>query len=177
MAELSKGARTALARYWSEIMAGAANKESTSAIFDRIKARAGELGLTSVGVGATEISRLRSYASAMVRSQEQFASARGDQSMTAAFIAETPWSRGLNERNLNPVYNVQYQHTIQLDDGSVVTKWQTITISDVLPSTVAELNGRIAAEAQMMAAYGGAPTSGTPHGVSLGVSDLMITAV
>lgn len=177
MAELSKGVRTALGRYWSEIIGGAANKESTSAIFGRIRARAAELGLPSVGVGASDISKLRGYASAMVRAQTTLASTDPTRAVTAAVIAETPWSRSLTERNTLPIYNVQFQHTVQLDDGSTVTKWHTISIPGVLPATVGELQARVAGEAQLMAAYGGDAQSGTPHGVSLGVSDLMVTAV
>jgi hypothetical protein len=177
MASLDPLQRLVLGRYWSEIFGGAAQRVSTSDLFVSIRARAQELGLSSVGVGASVVSTLRGYASRMVSAAGRLNKAADETSLGNTYIAEAPWARPLVEQNTMPIYNVTFQHTIELEDGSTVTKHQNMTIVGQLPPTVGDLRAQVESEAAILAAEGGAPTSGTPKGLSLGVDNLMITAV
>lgn len=177
MANLTPPQRLVLGRYWSEILGGAAQRLGTAELFVNIRARAAELGLPSVGVGASVVSTLRGYAGRMLGSARALNAAADSATLTSEHLAEAPWARPLAQQNTMPVYHVSFDHTIQLDDGSTVTKRQNITITGALPDTVGDLRDQIASEAALLAAEGGAPTSGTPHGVSLGVGNLMALAV
>lgn len=177
MADLTPPQRLVLGRYWSEILGGAAQRLSTADLFVNIRARAAELGLPSVGVGASAVSTLRGYASRMIGSARALNAAADALALTSEHVAEAPWARTLAEQNTMPIYHVSFDHTIQLDDGSTVTKRQNLTITGTLPGTVGDLRDLVASEAALMAAEGGAADSGTPHGVSLSVDNLMALAV
>lgn len=177
MADLNPQQRTALARYWSEIYGGAAQRLSTAALFENIRARAADLGLPSVGVGASVVSTLRGYASRMIESARQFGRASDGDALMGTHIAEAPWARSLAEQNTMPVYHIGFDHTIELEDGSTVTKRQTIIISGALPDTVGGVRDLVASEAALLAAEGGPADSGTPRGQSLDTSGIQILAV
>lgn len=177
MADLNPQQRTALARYWSEIYGGAAQRLSTAALFDNIRARAADLGLSAAGVGANVVSTLRGYAARMIEATRQLGRASDADPLSSAHIAEAPWARSLNEQNTMPVYHIGFDHTIQLDDGSTITKRQTIIVSGALPGTVGDVRDMVASEAALLAAEGGPADSGTPRGQSMDVSNLQILAV
>lgn len=177
MADLTQPVKTALARYWFQVIGGASAGQSTAQIFESIRARAADLGLSSVGVPATAISTLRGFAGRMLGASRALNAAQDSALLESKHIAEAPWSRSLNAQAAMPVYNISFNHTIQLDDGSIVDKYQTITVSGALPGSVGDLRIFVSGEAQLLAAEGGAADSGTPRGTSLGTSDLMITAV
>lgn len=177
MASLPSSVANALARYWSEVYGGAANKLSTSDLWDNIRARAQAQGLSSPGVSATAISTLRGYASRMISAADSLAKARPELALTSSLIAEAPWSRPLQDQNAMPIYQVSFQNTIQLEDGSTVTKWQSTTITGQLPPTVGDLYGVASAEAERLAAEGTTGSGGTPKGTSLGITGTYILSV
>lgn len=177
MADLSAQVRLALGRYWSEIYAGASSHQTTADLFSAIRDRASSLGQTSIGVGAAAVSTLRGYAGRIVSAANSLNAAEDSASLTAQHIAEAPWSRPAQEQATMPVYNVAFQNTIQMEDGSTRTVWQTTTITGTLPGTVGDLRLAVSRNASLLAAEGGVPTSGTPRGTSLGTSDLQITVV
>lgn len=177
MADLTPPQRLVLGRYWSEILGGAAQRLGTAELFTNIRARAAELGLPSVGVGASAVSTLRGYAGRMLGSARALNRAADQVALTSEHIAEAPWARPLAQQNTMPIYNVTFEHTIERLDGSIVTKFQNMTITGIPPSTVGDLRRLVESEAAILAAEGGAPDSGTPKGKSLGVAKLMVTAV
>ncbi len=177
MADLSQPVKTALGRYWSEILAGASQHLSTQDLYNNIRNRATQLGLPTVGVGAQAISTLRGYAGRMQAAANAFNKAGDTDALVASHISQTPWSRSLNEQSLAPVVNVSILHTIEQDDGSTVKRHQTIVIQGALPDTVGQLRQFLEEEAALLAAEGGPADSGTPHGKSLGITDISIMAV
>ncbi len=177
MPDLSDAVKGALARYWSEIRAAATEHKTTADLYASIRQRAADLGLPSVGIGAQAISVLRGYAGRIQAAADAFNNALDSAPMQATYLPQTPWSRSLNEQAMSPVYNVVFQHQIQTDDGSVVTKYQTIVIPGALPDTVGEMRDYILSEAAMLAAEGGAQESNTPHGQSIDVTDVSIQVV
>lgn len=177
MADLNPQQRTALARYWSEIYGGAAQKLSTADLFGNIRNRAADLGLASVGVGANVVSTLRGYASRMISAASSFAKAGDDIALTGNHIAEAPWARPLTEQNAMPVYHIGFDHTIELEDGSTITTRQTIIVTGSLPDTVGGVRDLVSSEAALMAAEGGPADSGTPRGQSLDTGGIQILAV
>lgn len=177
MASLSPQVKTALGRYWSEIFGGAALKLNTQDIFANIRERATELGLSSVGVGANTISTLRGFAGRMLNAATRLNAQPDNAPMTASLFSEAPWSRSLGDQNVMPLYHVSFDHTVETDSGDINVLRHTIVITGALPGTVGGLRGLIEDEAQLMAAEGSPDSEGTPHGISLGVDNLMITAV
>lgn len=177
MADLNPQVRTALGRYWSEILGGAANKLTTADLFGNIRARAADLGLSAVGVGAQAVSTLRGYAGRMLASADRLGKALDQDALTPSHYAEAPWARPLGEQNTMPIYHVSFDHTVQTDSGETVQLRQTVVITGVLPDTVGGLRGMVQDEAALMAAEGSPDSEGTPHGESLSVDNLMVTAV
>lgn len=177
MASLTPPQALALGRYWSEIYGGAAARLSTSDMFTNIRQRAADLGLPSVGVSAAAISTLRGYATGIIRAADALGNADPSAPLDSSMIAATPWGRSLAAQNAMPVFNVAFQHTIQQDDGQTVSVWHTITFTGVLPSTVADLQEAVASEAALLARESAGTSPGSPHGTSLDVSDLSLTAV
>lgn len=177
MADLNPQARTVLARYWSEIFGGAANRLTTAALFGNIRQRAETLGLGAVGVAASTVSTLRGYAGRMIASAGRLNKALDSNALTSDHYAEAPWARPLGEQNTMPIYHVSFDHTIENDAGETVVKRQTIILTGVLPGTVGDLRDLVSSEAQLLAAEGSPDSEGTPHGTSLGVDNLMLTAV
>lgn len=177
MADMSDAVRVALGRYWPEVYGGAAAKLSTQDLFQNIRDRATDLGLPSVGVSASAISTLRGYASRMIASAGRLNSADPSRQLDASLIEEPPWSRSPAEIAAMPVYHVGFDHTIQDDQGNLTTVRQTIVLTGVLPSTVGELTGLVASEAGLLASESPGTSAGTPHGTSVDVGNLAITAV
>jgi len=177
MADLSDIQKRALGLYWPQIYGGAAAGLSTSDLFANIRQRASDLGLPSVGIGASVISTLRSYASRMVSTANKLNASDPTTPISAGLIAQPPWSRSLAEQSSMPVYNVGFLHTVQTDEGETLSVWQTMVFTGTIPSTVGELQDAVASEAQRLASEATGDSKGTPRGTSLGVSQLNITAV
>jgi len=177
MPDLSDPQRLALGRYWSEIYGGAAQGLSTSDLFDNIRQRASDLGLPSVGVGASVISTLRSYASNMVASANRLNAASPESILDGRLLATPPWARPDQARSTLPIYHVGIDHTIQDDQGNISTVRQTIVLTGTLPATVGELQALIQGEAALLASESPGTSSSSPHGTSLGVDNLSVTVV
>lgn len=177
MADLTSSVKLALGRYWPEIYGGAAQRLSTSDMFANIRDRASDLGLGSVGVSATAISQLRSYASKMISAASVLNASDPTLALESGMISEPPWSRSTIEQATMPIYHVGFDHTIQGDDGTTSTVRQTIIITGALPSTVGELSGLVAQEAQLLAAESPGTSTSSPHGTSLGVDNLALMVV
>jgi len=177
MASLTPPVRTALARYWSEIFGGAALGQTTQTLFSNIRDRAAQLGLSTVGVGASAISTLRGYAGRMLGAAKSLNAAPDNTALTSSHYAEAPWARPLAEQNTMPIYHLSFDHTIEVDSGDTVTRRQTIILTGMLPGTIGDLRGMAEDEAALLAAEGSPDSEGTPHGVSLGIDNLMLTAV
>ncbi len=177
MASLNPSQKTALGRYWSEIFGGAARHLTTSDLFNNIRQRAADLGLSTVGVGAATISTLRGFAGRMIASAGRLNKAANERALTSAHFAEAPWARSLTDQNTMPIYHLSFNHTIEDDSGAIVTRRQTVVLTGTLPGTVGELRGLAEDEAALLAAEGSPDSEGTPHGMSLSVDDLMLTAV
>lgn len=177
MANLIPTVRTALGRYWSEIFGGAALRLNTADLFNNIRSRAAQLGLPSVGVSASAISTLRGYAGRMLSAAGRLNRAPDSAIITERHLAEAPWARPLTEQNTLPIWHAIFDHTIQKDDGSVSTIKQTIVFTGTLPDTIGDLRSQVAQEAALMAAEATGESEGTPHGMSLGVDNIMLLAV
>lgn len=167
MAGLSDQQRLALGRYWPQIIGGAYRGATTQDLFNDIRTRASELGLSTVGVGANVISTLRGYAGRMIAAADRFNNAPDTAAMTAKLLAEAPWARSLSVQNASPMYHAIISHTIEVDDGSTITRTQTIVLPGTLPPTAGDLRSILQTEAELLAAEGGPADSGTPHGVSV----------
>lgn len=177
MASLIPTVRTALGRYWSEIIGGAARRLNTADLFVTIRDRAAQLGLSTVGVSASAVSTLRGYAGRMLATGERINKAADTAILTSDHIAEAPWARPLQEQNAFPIWNTVIEHTIERPDGSTVTRNQTIVFTGTLPDTIGELRDQISEEARLLAEEGGEESEGTPKGKSLAVKILMLQAV
>jgi protoporphyrinogen oxidase len=177
MASLSSQVANALSRYWSEIYGGAAAKLSTSDMWSNINARAQASGLSSAGVTATAVSTLRGFASSMINAANRLAAADPELGLSAAFIAEAPWSRPLQQQTTMPIYQIGFDNTIELPDGTISVARQTITVTGQLPQTVGDLYGVVGSEAGTLASEGSVDSTTTPRGTSLGVDNLQILSV
>lgn len=177
MASLSAQVANALSRYWSEIYGGAAQRLSTADLWQNIRDKAQAAGETTTGVTATAVSTLRGFASGMISAANRLAAAEPELSLTSAFIAEAPWSRPLQQQSTMPIYQVGFDNTIELPDGTTSVVRQTITITGQLPQTVGDLYGVVGSEAGILASEGSVDSTTTPRGTSLGVDNLQVLSV
>lgn len=177
MASLSAPVANALARYWSEIYGGAAEKLSTADLWDNIRAKAQAAGEATTGVSATAVSTLRGFASGMIGAANRLAAAEPEIALSSSFVAEAPWSRPLQQQNTMPIYQIGFDNEIELPDGTTSVVRQTITVTGQLPQTVGDLYGVVGSEAGILASEGSVDSTSTPRGESLGVDNLQILSV
>lgn len=177
MASLSSSVANALSRYWSEIYGGAAAHLTTADLWDNIRSRAQDLGMSTTGVTATAVSTLRGFAGSMVSAADRLAAAEPELALTSAFVAEAPWSRGLQQQQTMPIYQVGFDNEIELPDGTTSVVRQTITVTGQLPATIGDLYGVVGSEADTLASEGSVDSTTTPRGTSLSVDNLQILSV
>lgn len=166
-------------KYYGSILASAYQGLSTADMWTAIRATQAQYGLSSPGASAPDVSVIRGYANRIVNGANRLAAADDGDLITADMMAVAPYtSRDLNAISTSPVYQVRYLNTVQADDGTVSTVWQTsvFTATD-MPDTVGDLTDAITANASELAAQSSGSTSNTPRGTSISVSNLEITLV
>lgn len=166
-------------KYYGSILASAYQGLSTSDMWTSIRTTQATYGLTSPGASAPDVSVIRGYANRIVAGANALAAADPSDSITSDMMAVAPYtSRDLNSIAVNPVYQVRYLNTVQADDGTVTSVWNTsvFTATD-MPDTVGDLQDAIDSNAQELAAQGMDSSATTPRGVSISTSNLEITLV
>lgn len=166
-------------KYWGSILTSAYNNASTSDMWTAIRSTQAQYGLSRPGASAPDVSVLRGYANRIVAGAQALNSASPSDSITADMMAVAPYTDNtLAGIATNPTYYVRYQNTVQANDGTVSTVWNTSVFSVTdMPSTVGELQDAIASDATELAAQGIEASTTTPRGTSVSVSNLEITLV
>jgi hypothetical protein len=178
MGVLGKYGSNAL-KYYGSILASAYANLSTSDMWTAVRTVQAQYGLSSPGASAPDVSVIRGYANRIVAGANALAAADPSDSITSDMMAVAPYtSRDLNAISTNPVYQVRYLNTVQADDGTTTSVWNTsvFTASD-FPDTVGGLQDAIDSNAAELAAQGIESSTTTPRGVSVSTSNLEITLV
>lgn len=178
MGVLGKYGSNAL-KYWGSILASAYEGASTADMWDAVHADQQRYGLPKPGASAPDVSVLRGYANRIVAGAQALAEADPGDAITADMMAIAPYTANdLNGIAVNPTYHVRYLNTVEADDGTVTTAWQTSIFTAVdMPGTVGALADAINSDASELAAQGGQSTENTPRGVSVSTSNYEITLV
>lgn len=166
-------------KYYGSILASAYANLSTSDMWTAIRGVQQTYGLDTPGASAPDVSVIRGYANRIVNGSRTLAAAGDSDVITSDMMAVAPYtSRDLNSISTNPVYHVRYLNTVEADDGTTTSVWQTsvFTAAD-MPDTVGGLRDAIDNNASELAAQGGASDSGTPRGISIRTSGHEITLV
>jgi len=166
-------------KYYGSILASAYANLSTADMWTAVRTTQAQYGLASPGASAPDVSVIRGYANRIVAGANALAAADPADSITSDMMAVAPYtSRDLNAISTNPVYQVRYLNTVQADDGTTTSVWNTsvFTASD-FPDTVGGLQDAIDANAAELAAQGSDASTTTPRGTSVSTSNLEITLV
>lgn len=178
MSVLGKYGSNAL-KYYGSIIASAYANVSTADMWTSIRDTQAQYGLSSPGASAPDVSVIRGYANRIVAGAQALAGANPEDSITSDMMGTAPYtSRDAASIATNPIYQVRFQNTVQADDGTITTVWNTsVFTASNMPDTVGDLQDAIGGNATELASQGGDATSNTPRGTSLGVSNLEITVV
>jgi hypothetical protein len=178
MGVLGKYGSNAL-KYYGSILASAYANLSTADMWTAIRTTQQQYGLSSPGASAPDVSVIRGYANRIVAGANNLAAADPSDSITADMMAVAPYtSNTLAGIATNPTYQVRYLNTVEADDGTTTSVWNTsvFTASD-FPDTVGGLQDAINSNAAELAAQGIESSTTTPRGVSVSTSNLEITLV
>lgn len=143
-------AETKAMAYWPQIEGSAARHDTTASLWASINAAAAELGLTSPGVSAIAVNRLRAMATGIQRRSDQLAALPNSKRLTSGLVSQAPWSRSLAEQRALPKFQARFQHTFT-KNGDSVTEWRTSVWDGKLPRTIGQLRDAIDLDAQNMA--------------------------
>lgn len=165
--------------YWDDIIASAYKNASTADMWASIHRTQANYGLPKPGASAIDATVLRGFANRIANGSRALNAAADSDSITADMMAVAPYTSGTYESiATSPTYHVRFKNTVEADDGTVTTTWQTAVYTNVdMPDTVGALRDSIDSNATELAAQGGASDSNTPRGVSLSTSDYEITLV
>ena len=166
-------------KYYGSILTSAYQGKNVQDMWISIHANAAEYGLPSPQTQPPDVSTIRGFANRIVAGARAFAAASESDTITSDMMAIAPYtSRDRNAIAVNPVYHVRFKNTVQADDGTITSAWQTsvFTAAD-MPNTVGGLIDSLNDTATELAAQGGASDSNTPRGVSVSTSDYEITLV
>lgn len=166
-------------KYYGTILQSAYQNLSTADMWTAVRNTQQTYGLPTPQASAPDVSVIRGYANRIVAGAGAFAAAAPSDTITADMMAVAPYtSRDLNSISVNPVYQVRYQNTVQANDGTVTTVWNTsvFTAAD-FPGTVGALQDAINTNASEIAAQGSQGSTNTPQGTSVGTANYEITLV
>jgi hypothetical protein len=135
--DLTPGARSLLS-VWGAITAGVGERLPTQQLYSVIYNAQRDAGVTPGGFSMRDLSQLRSLAVSQRNADQALARASSSTGIGAEHIGTAPWSRGLNDRNLTPAYEVRFEHRVLLDN-ELVTFWRTSRIDGTLPGTVGDV--------------------------------------
>jgi hypothetical protein len=171
---LSERAQSALGWAFGSILGAAYEGLGTSDIWNSLKDAAQSQGLETVGLSATDVSQLRSYASQIVQASDNLASADPALGLENNMIGYAPWSMDANTLALAPEYWARVEMTVADEQGNMSTGWFTMTGINSLDMTAGDLNQLVQLNAEAAATGEGA--SGTPRGslVSTGRVELVV---
>jgi hypothetical protein len=178
MGVLGKYGSNAL-KYFGSIMASAYAGDSTAGMWTSIRQTQAQYGLSRPGATAPDVSVIRGYANRIVAGARNLNNADDGDVITADMMAVAPYtSRNLNSISTNPIYQVRYQNTVQADDGTITTVWNTSVFTGTdFPGTVGALRDAISNDAAELAAQGSDASTTTPRGTSVSTGQLEITLV
>ena len=166
-------------KYWGAILGSAEAGLSVADMWTQIRAVQQQYGLPAPGASAPDVMVLRGYANAIVNGSRALAAANPADSILGSMTGIGPYTASdVSGLAVNPTYQVRYSNTVQLNDGTTTSVWQTsvFTAAD-MPGTVGDLQAAIEQNASELAAQGSETSSTTPKGTSLGVTSLSITVV
>lgn len=166
-------------KYWPEILAAAYQGKNLAETFADIRGAQARYGLERPGVQGPDVTVLRGYANKIVNGARALGAAGESDVITADMMAIAPYTANTREGiAANPTYHVRFKNTIQGEDGTVSTVWQTAVFTRLdWPNTVGELMTSITNTATELAAQSSGQNSNTPKGVSLFTSDHEITVI
>jgi hypothetical protein len=166
-------------KYYGSILSSAYENLNTADMWTAIRTTQAQYGLNTPGASAPDVSVIRGYANRIVAGANTLAAADPSDTITSDMMAVAPYtSNTLAGIAANPTYQVRYLNTVQADDGTTTSVWNTsvFTASD-FPSTVGDLQDAINSNAAELAAQGTEASTTTPRGVSVSTSNLEITLV
>lgn len=155
--------------YWGIINSAAAEKLTTTALWDQIRGFEEEQGISRPQGLFTAVSSLRSLAVSQRIARDALTGAADNVALTADHIAQDISSRPLGEQALAPAYQIRFKATVLTAEGSL-DRWLTVVNNGILPQTKGDLVSLVASSAiDMSTTYGQLLVGLT--------GDLMITAV
>lgn len=166
-------------KYWAPILESAYKGLSTADMWTAIRNTQQQYGLSTPGASAPDVSVIRGYANRLVAASQALANAAPTDTLLPSMMGVAPYTLSdPGQLAASPTYMVRFANTVQANDGTVSTVWQTsVFTSTDMPQTVGELQARIDFNAGELAANASGESSNTPKGTSLGTSGLEITVV
>lgn len=166
-------------KYWPEILGSAYAHSNVSGMWDKIRGAQQRYGLEKPGVTGPDVMTLRGYANRIVNGAKALGAAGENDVITADMMAIAPYTANTREGiAANPTYHVRFRNTVQGEDGTVSTVWQTAVFTRLdWPNTVGELMTSITNTATELAAQSSGRNTNTPKGVSLFTTDHEITVL
>lgn len=163
------GVRPSSLALWGAIEGAVAQHASTADVWSAIKAAHQAEGGTGPRITVREVNILRGQAAAIRNASVALNAANPAHGFDGGQLTSTaPWARPQAERNALPMFQVRFQHTVQVN-GQTQTEWRTVFHQGALPPTVGDLLANTEQRAQQMAAE-----YGTVHGSISGISVLAV---
>lgn len=131
---------------------------TTSQLWERIRSdlnlpQEGPTGLARGQVNAIwhEAVQARNASEAFARDLSRAEAMGVDRAVTGRMVVVPTWARPQVERNTTPIYQVNFQMTMQAEDGTLDTGWFTIVKRGAIPPTVQGVADMVGFDAEMMA--------------------------
>lgn len=137
LANLSPEERRAL-QYWGPIESVTLRGGSTEDLWAAINAHAEALGYPSAQISATAINRLRTRAVGNREAMDRLGQLGPDDLITGRQIGRAPWERGLDKQNAMPMWQVQFEHIVEVD-GQQISVYRTTMFQGTVPTSRREL--------------------------------------
>lgn len=147
---LSDEGRAALI-YWGVVQHAVESKADTRTLWNAIRESAEAQGFDRPGVSLMGVNEIRSQAALVRNAEVALGNADRAGALQSQHIAEAPWSRPQEERNLNPMLQIRFQHHT-ISEGMLKTEWRTVVHSGMLPASVNDLFGLVDQSAEQLAA-------------------------
>jgi hypothetical protein len=147
--------RVGLEYFYGVIVQSAIERDTTQAMWDRIRGAADQAGV-SIGPDAfSKINGLRSNAVAMINASRNLQRAPADYSLESSMIGRPIYARPEASFEALPQWEARFQLRVQTSEG-VGEQWVRVVYGADRPSTVGELLDDLELFAQDMApGYGG----------------------
>lgn len=136
--DITPGMRNLLG-VWGSIVGAANEGLSTQSLYSAIYNAQIDAGGTPGGFTMRDLNPLRSMATGWRTTQANIARAQDSSPLGTDHIALAPWSRDVNSRNANPLYEIRYEYLTDpaLPPGE---QWVTVPTEQAgMPATIGQL--------------------------------------